>query len=342
VPPATHLGEHWAAGNGFPKYAEFGGGAHGDHGWVVVGDCADRGCGTGGGAQAFWSPDGVGWSRAPVKAGKDVYMEQVAWAGSSYYAAGMRYPYPTEEDPATALFWRSSDGRSWDQASTIALAGCALSCPYLGPIAANGAGTIVVGWLEDGKGKKSGTYVSSDAVSWTRIPPSTFGLTESPTIALTSTGSGFVMVLAPWREHGQVWASTDGVSWTAIGTLDANIDWIGMATDGRRIVAQVWVCRPKPCHTEMWASDDGAAWSLQASFPDDPLYAMAWSGNAFVAAGWTRDGLAVRKSVDGLAWTQIESDLSSDTCNLRWAAGGNAAILVGDNECNSLWYSGSQ
>src|SRR6185295_1303425 len=141
APPVSHLGEHWTILTGLPKLAEFGGAAYGDHGWVVVGDCGGNSCGTGGGAQAFWSTDGLSWSRAPVKTGKNAIMGHAVWAAGSYWASGMAYTDPSVTDPGVAHFWRSDDGRSWDQIGTINLGPCRKSsCPYIGPMAVNPTG----------------------------------------------------------------------------------------------------------------------------------------------------------------------------------------------------------
>jgi len=338
----SHLGEHWTILTGLPKLAEFGGAAYGDHGWVVVGDCGGNSCGTGGGAQAFWSTDGLSWSRAPVKTGKNAIMGHAVWAAGSYWASGMAYTDPSVTDPGVAHFWRSDDGRSWDQIGTINLGPCRKSsCPYIGPMAVNAAGTLVLGWVQGGKGVASGTYVSPDGKTWTRIPDATLGLVEDSVFDLIAFGAGYLLVVAPYEGPGVVWASADGTTWTRSGELPVNIDGVRLATDGRRVVAELDSCVPDACHSEAWIQADDGTWSRQASWQGDTLTAVVYSGDAFFLTGWVDSRPRVRTSVDGLTWKEVDSDLTFDTCEAHWAAGGNGGIVMGDDTCYRLWFSTS-
>ncbi|HCL83833.1 MAG TPA: hypothetical protein DIC22_07655 [Chitinophagaceae bacterium] len=81
--------------------------------------------------------------------------------------------------------------------------------------------------------------------------------------------------------------------------------------------------------TAILNSSDGVNWIVNTFFvPHGELRAIAWSGNLFVAIGWSLNGLLILTSPDGLVWTdKILYSTTATLYDIIWT--GHEFISVG-------------
>jgi hypothetical protein len=114
---------------------------------------------------AWWSADGLHWSRATVQAGVDGGFDDVRGGGGGLVAFST-----TGGAPGRASFWTSRDGRTWTTSTADPLG---IWKGGAGEGSANGLfqgdGTRLLGYGMRSPGASSEYWVSLDATHWTKL-----------------------------------------------------------------------------------------------------------------------------------------------------------------------------
>lgn len=338
VTDAPPLGGAWQAASGLGD-AEIFDVTPGSTGWVAVGTTCDD-CAAG----AWFSADGIEWSGGAVPNG-DVgssWISSVATDESSWIAAGGRLePGGGSAAVARALVWRSDEAQTWSLADTIRLGPCRAGCPSVGVVAA-GANGAVLSWVQTINPERSSVYWSPDGRDWIPVDRAALGQDPGagsymyPTAALVLDDGRFVVVAAV-----AVWTSPDGRNWSQHASLTPNPTWLDAATDGRRVLVVEQGC--EDCATDVWTSADGrTGWQrAPTALPIDSAH-VTYAGDMFVLAGtMSGRGLRIFTSRDGMAWTEIDHDLSLRNCRVSDLAGSSdRVVLAAWDHCKpAIWVS---
>ena len=323
--------------------------ASGPDGWVAVGSICDS-CDSRA-AMAWFSPDGRTWSGGRLEGGAESDLTWVATDGSAWFAAGQRH----EQDPEgqgtlrTAVVWRSEDGRSWSIVDELPLGPCARGCPWLAPLVA-GQGGILLSWVHmtegDGttEGAGTGAYWSADGTNFTRVDRSAF--TDTGLVYIddaTRIDGRFVLVGEDGEDRSTVWSSADGREWTIDATLDS-AETLDIATSPDRTVVLEQTC-VTDCEVRSWISVDGrSGWTVGPAVLPLRAPALAYAAGAFFVSGHRADdGLGMYRSVDGVAWTELDenSPWDVDGCQGFTIEGDGDLLLLRGAEarCSGLWVS---
>jgi hypothetical protein len=195
--------------------------AAGPAGFVVVGTRTDRNERTG--AAAWTSPDA---RDAFVIADADPALESapgetvrafaVAGSAAGYLAAGDRFASGTGRLDSDAVFWTSTDGRSWQRVDDPSLRGPATDTPQVAVAGRNG---WAVAGTETANGKTGVVvWTSPDRHSWHRTTVTALGTDPDPLSAVTSLAvvdTGLV-VGARLGSRLAVAEATDATHWQAL------------------------------------------------------------------------------------------------------------------------------
>ena len=171
---------------------------------VMVGWAASRQGPTPIGPAVATSTDGLTWTWR-VLAGAQPSgsaMSGVAAGGHGFIAVGTG---PTVQPTV----WASADGSSWEQVSTA----MAPTKGELDDVAAGGGVYVAVGR----DGTSAAAWVSNDGLTWQQAPSGP-ALADGYMTRVTWTGAAFLAVGKSGAGDGAAWTSTDGSSWTRLGT----------------------------------------------------------------------------------------------------------------------------
>ena len=161
---------------------------------------------------------------------------------------------------------------------------------------------------------KGNIYTSPDGINWTLV--STTGPIRAENIAYSPT-AGFVAVGSPDFVTGEIWSSTDAMTWTKQAVPNAlnDVAWVN-----NQFIA---VGKNGAIHT----SADGITWTTQTSGSASHLYAVGGNGSIYLATGSSN---TVLSSADGISWqpqTIAAIALTSWSGGLVWT--GNQFMLSG-------------
>jgi hypothetical protein len=245
------------------------------------------------GATAWSSTEGLAWqkttSAAAFAQAPSRLTAVVHWRGG-FAAAGYE---GNEFGAATAAFWVSPDGLSWQRAPDSP--GLADGRPW--SIAAGGPGLVAVGasGSTDAPGPAV-VWTSADGLSWARIPADP-ALADAQMRAVADVaGIGLVAAGEDPTGTGVIWISADGRRWqrasatgqgdqrtkvrlTAVIAGGPGVVVIGSATESTQSTAAA-----------VWTSADGVTWTREASgveFSYSELAAVARWRDGLVAVGDT-------------------------------------------------------
>jgi hypothetical protein len=178
-------------------------------------------------AKALWtSPDGRNWSRVDLAGqfgGKAV--GSVSAGPKGYMAISVS----SDSAVAEPLVWLSANGRTWRSSPFPA---AAFLNAYLASSLVLSNGYLVAGRIGSVAGYGSGSYPlttpqlwwSADGISWTQLPMPGLKAAPEAEAAVTRISDGrFIAHVVNWDGPvppdgpTQLWASSDGVTWSAAG-----------------------------------------------------------------------------------------------------------------------------
>jgi hypothetical protein len=269
--------------------------------------------------------------------GTTANLRRVVWSGTKYVAAG---------DAGTII--TSSDGKSWTQRTSgtnNGLRGIAWSGTKF--VAVGAQGTILTSpdgnvWSAQNSGCSNNlisvvwsgsqfvvtggsSSISSDAplltspdgISWTL---KTSGLNGWDLWNIAWSGSRFIVVGSAQFNPAPnvILTSLDGTTWSQQDIIVGSSQYLfDIQWADSKFVA---VGPPSFVATSV----DGLTWQSPSSSNMGLLYAIAWSGNQFVAVGWD-----INTSPDGAIWTRLGPYSYPTLWGIVW--GGNQYVAVGDS-----------
>jgi len=195
--------------------------AAGPAGFVVVGTRTDRNDRTG--AASWTSPDAHDafaiHDADPAlesAANETVRAFAVAASPTGYLAAGDRFVSGLGRLDSDAVFWTSTDGRTWTRVGDKTLGGPASDTPQLAVAWRNG--WAVAGSSTTGARTSVVVWTSPDGRSWRRTTVTALGTDADPLSAVTSLNvvDGGLVVGARLGTRLAVATSADGQSWRAL------------------------------------------------------------------------------------------------------------------------------
>jgi hypothetical protein len=224
-------------------------------------------------AAAWFSPDGMTWTRAKVTDGTGRTMDQVIATDHGFVAIGeAEYSFHAGFGGGTAI-WTSPDGRTWtlQHDKRTPPRGTALRS-----ILADGPGFLASASFEYSEGftkplppVTAGIWRSTDAIHWSPIPGSPLGVRE-----MIRTSSGLVAIGLKGdgdAGHPVSWRSSDSRSWSSVEFPSSNGPAAGTTTYPQRLVGgpagllafgeRVDDLSPDDFSAVAWSSADGTAWS---------------------------------------------------------------------------------
>jgi hypothetical protein len=261
--------------------------AGGDHGNVIVGRVGND-------AAAWWSTDGVAWQ--PVDGGAafveppETRMTAVVSTPSGFVAGGFA---GISNQPGTARFWTSNDGRSWIRVvDTPAFADGRVTSI----VAA--AGRLVAVGTTGRVGQPTGSAVwrSADGTSWERVPGLS-ALAAGAMAAVTTGGPGLVAVGANLDSTKAIaWRSKDGLSWQLAPDQDSltfhglriTMADVTAGSDGTLVAVGHFLFGQQFGQGTAWTSKDGSTWTRAedlAAFGQGEPGAVIADGTVYVAVG---------------------------------------------------------
>jgi hypothetical protein len=197
-------------------------------------------------------------------------------------------------------------------------------------------------WVATGQGTNSLAY-STNGIDWTGLGTSIFstagrGVTSTspthlvPAIPDFHESSERVMAVAVGYGTNSMAYSTDGISWTGLGTSIFSLYGYGVAWNG-----SMWVAVGYGGTNSIAYSTNGINWTgLGRSIFSGYGYSIAWNGSMWVAVGeGTVNTMAY--STNGIDWTGLgKSIFSSSGWGITW--NGTMWVAVG-NGTNTIAYS---
>lgn len=247
------------------------------------------------------SSDGKSWTQRT--SGTNNGLRGIVWSGTKFVAVG-----------AQGTILTSHDGNVWS-AQNSGLSNNLTSVVWSGS-------QFVVTGESSSVSTDAPLLTSPDGISWT---VRTSGLNGWELWNIAWSGSRFIVVgdaqflPAP----NVILTSLDGATWSQqnilVGSLQSgyvqylfDIQW----ADSKFVA----VGPPSFAATSV----DGLTWQSPASSNTGLLYAIAWSGNQFVAVGWD-----INTSPDGTIWTRVNPLNTAALWGVVW--GGNQYVAVGDS-----------
>lgn len=279
-------------------------------------------------AAVWYSSDGLSWSRvehdeAVFGGSGRQYMTAVTAGGPGFVAVGEE---SVEGWPAgVSVVWVSEDGVIWSRVPHDEAAfGVEEQTTLMKDVTAFGSGLVAVGMESTGNSIDAAAWISTDGISWERIPPdeAVFGGPQYQVMwAVVPAGPGLVAVGQGGDGAGEsgpgqpaaVWTSTDGRTWSRVpeqagllsgypagepGSGDwARMDDVMVGGPGVVAVGRVGRCQAaSPCTQEaaIWTSPDGVTWERSTveqavGTPFDQLFGVSTFGEVLIAAGDGRD-----------------------------------------------------
>jgi hypothetical protein len=245
-------------------------------------------------AAAWSSTDGVTWQPADGGAAfveaPETRMTAVLSTPSGFVAGGFA---GISNQPGSARFWTSRDGRSWDRVPD----GPAFADGRVASIVATAGGLVAVGATGPvGRATGSAIWRSSDGLAWERVAGSP-ALSAGAMSGITAGGPGLVAVGGSLDgTKAMAWLSTDGSSWRLApdqGTLTYHGLRITMAdvtagADGTLVAVGHFLFGTQYGQGTTWTSTDGSAWTRAedlAAFGQGEPGAVIADGPGYVAIG---------------------------------------------------------
>ena len=268
-----------------------------------------------------YSYDGVNWNglgKGPFNA--NGAGNCVAWNGSLWLAGG----YDQSGNSATIAY--SSDGIHWALANSPFNNDC-----YC--IAWNGSM-----WVAGGDENASLAY-SYDGINWTSLGHSVFNI-----LCNGVAWNGSMWVATGINDGGvPIYYSYDGINWTSgnqivdsllLFNIASCIAWNGT----------MWVLGGQASYAPsvliIVYSYDGINWQVNESVNvfTDGCRCLAWNGYIWVAGGVGNDNETLAYSIDGINWTQADTQIFQYDCySVAW--NGSVWIAGGQDNTNTLAYS---
>jgi hypothetical protein len=168
---------------------------------------------------AFWSPDGVTWSRASSDASfKGATLGAVAAGGPGVVALG--------NGSTSLLCWTSTDGRSW----SIGPASPALASGEVRDLTTLGSRLVAVGR----DGSNAAAWTSSDGRTWTRTGSDP--TLQGGVMARVAAVGKMVIAVGKNTDGGALWQSADGSNWMSVKVPGPARQLSAIAANGSRAV----------------------------------------------------------------------------------------------------------
>ncbi len=206
--------------------------------------------GQGSGSALYWSADGVAWTPASTGASFDgVSVRAIGARGDGFVAVGSTLPPPSNvaggPDRTKAAAWWSPDGRTWTPSTIDDGFG-------LGTLDVGAGGLIAFGG--GGCGGCLGPaamWQSADGQAWRHVG------NDVPGWPMYASDGGRI-VRDDYQGDGDVFESTDGVSWTRIGN-HGRVDEYGLTVGRHGILITESIARAGPGDEV-----DAGVWYLEA------------------------------------------------------------------------------
>lgn len=244
---------------------------------------------------------------------------------------------------SAGVVWTSTDGRSWEIAST----GDTFERASLSGLVTDEERLILTGThTEPGLNPRAAVWVSTDGLAWQRAPGD-----EVPSVVAAHPDGRFIgPVIGHALSNGSPFStfhdSADGLTWSPISE-----NWVGevldvaVTPDGRALaVGHIPPVMPMPDDPRTsegvaYVSDDGRSWPRPIRIASATITSVAFGNAGFLAAGMLEplepDALvqatdSVWTSVDGTSWERVD-DLADDGALVRSVFSvGAAYIAVGE------------
>jgi hypothetical protein len=245
-------------------------------------------------AAAWSSADGLAWQPADggtafVEA-PETRMTAVVSTPTGYVAGGYA---GISNQPGSARFWTSPDGRSWVRVADSP----AFADGRVASMVATAGGLVAVGTTGPvGRATGSAVWRSGDGTTWKRMPGSS-ALSEGAMAGVTAGGPGLVAVGGSLDgTKAMVWLSTDGSTWR-LAPDQESLTYHGLritmadvtaGADGTLVAVGHFLFGTQYGQGTAWTSTDGSIWTRAedlAEFGQGEPGAVIADGPGFVAVG---------------------------------------------------------
>ncbi|MCL2443145.1 MAG: hypothetical protein FWD13_06735, partial [Treponema sp.] len=271
------------------------------------------------------SEDGVKWTAVVNNTFEDKNILSIAFGGGKFVAVGMQ-----------GKMAYSIDGLTWTAVNDNTFS------PYVILDIAYGNGKFIA------IGGARQISASTDGITWTVVNNTLFAGGFAPLSFVTYGNRGFIIGrsnITCAACHPHMGHSTDGITWTGVPNDVFNLRGNGIfnaAYGDNKYIAIGGTgsgASPNSGKGIITQSADGINWtevSARDVFGTEPIYAIAYGGGYFVAAGGeigsdynTIKGIGF--SADGITWTAINSSAFTENDLVRNIAYGNGRfVIVGD------------
>jgi hypothetical protein len=171
----------------------------------------------------------------------------------------------------------------------------------------------------------SNILVSDDLVYWyeRQVLAATqefYGVSYVEIETETTGFTGYIAVGANGINHGLIYVSTDGITWTNTTPL-SSVNYYGV-TYGLDTIVVVGK------NGNIWTSTDGTSWALVTPVVTGTLKKVVFANNTFVIVG--ENGVCYT-STDAITWTAKVTGTTENLNNILYVALKNEWTIVGDN-----------
>ena len=272
-------------------------------------------CGSGNNKLAY-STDGITWTGST--SGNATFTTEaraVVWTGTRWVASG----------DANNILGYSPDGITW----TGSASGNAVTTGYGWGMAVNTKRPNSIAFPQNllvacGSGQNALSY-SSDGVNWTAVTGST---SIFSTAGRNAAWNGYNWVAVGQGTANTIAISTDGITWSGLGSAIFTTAGYGVTWNGSR-----WIAVGAGTNNSIAYSNDGYTWIGLGTSVFSTGYAVAWNGTRFVAGGTAK----IAYSADGLTWTTGSTAIFTGTCYA--VAWNGSRFVAGGTGTNSLAWS---